>query len=105
MSISEETKAKRIAVRTKLHAERILINDRWFHPNANHGTSAGYITYGCRCQHCLETEKERYRARNAAWTRQESAAIDTYARSIPNRTPIPTADLQLAAYIREGAAA
>lgn len=101
----EETKARRKVLRAQLKSERILINGQLVHPDANHGTSTAYVMYSCRCQPCLETEKQRYRARNAAWTRAESAAIDNYARSIPNRTPIPTADLQLAAYIREGVAA
>lgn len=101
----EETKARRKALRAQLKSERTPVDGKMIHPDAPHGTSTGYVMYSCRCQPCLDTEKQRYRARNAAWTRQESAAIDTYARSIPNRTPIPTADLQLAAYIRNGAAA
>lgn len=105
MSLTDNAKANRIATRKQRHAERTLINGRLVHPTANHGTSSAYVNYGCRCPACLESERKRWKARDRGFTRAESAAIDTYARSIPNRTPIPTADLQLAAYIREGVAA
>lgn len=43
------------------YAERELIDDRWVHPRAEHGTTNGYNNYGCRCAPCSEARSEEYR--------------------------------------------
>lgn len=33
-------------------AERVLVDGRWVHPDAPHGTSSGYDHWWCRCMPC-----------------------------------------------------
>lgn len=36
----------------KRRGGRIKVNGEWYHPDAPHGTLAGYISYGCLCAPC-----------------------------------------------------
>lgn len=37
--------------------DRILVDGRAFHPNADHGALSGFTYYGCRCPHCCTAKK------------------------------------------------
>lgn len=104
-------------VRDARRKERILVDGRLIHPRAKHGTASAYAHFGCQCKPCNAANAEHQQAYSERKKAQRAAAsasashdwvhdwIDGIAKLTPNRTPIPTADLQLAAYIRNGVAA
>ncbi|MDV6267037.1 hypothetical protein [Rhodococcus globerulus] len=95
--------------RSKRKAERELFDGKLIHPSAAHGTANGYNYYGCQCEPCVaaaaEVNRQRHLVRAPRRIDPIHMQLDEWARSIPNRTPIPAADLRLAALIREGVAA
>lgn len=51
--------AKMRSLRQARHAERINVNGRLIHPNATHGTTTGYVYYGCQCEACTIANRHR----------------------------------------------
>jgi len=63
--------------RARRRAERVLTNGRLVHPQAPHGTTAGYVTWTCRCVPCTAANTDYLRRlRSSDLTR-------------PIRVPIP----------------
>lgn len=46
------------------HAERTMINGRWFAPNAHtHGSASTYSNWGCRCNPCTDAHRDFMQAK------------------------------------------
>lgn len=51
--------------KSRFRIQRITKNGRPFHPNANHGSGNGYVSYLCRCAECRDWRAEQDRAARA----------------------------------------
>jgi len=51
--------------REKLFAQRVMVDGRWFHPDASHGEVGGYTRFGCRCGLCTEAQRIDIASRKA----------------------------------------
>lgn len=59
---SEANADYRRGLRTTRMSQRVMVNGRWVHPQAPHGTPTAVQTYGCRCDVCRTEERQRREA-------------------------------------------
>jgi hypothetical protein len=81
--LNSDTRSRPVGARTagtirqRRMAERVLIEGRWVHPGAPHGTSSGYDHWWCRCVPCAAARAVRAAAqRRKAAERKEAARGD-----------------------------
>jgi hypothetical protein len=49
-----KARSKYRRIRARRLAERVMVDGRWVHPTAPHGSNSTYNAYGCRCIPCTD---------------------------------------------------
>lgn len=76
-------------------AARVVVDGRWVHPDAPHGTTTGYRAFSCRCEPCLDATA----AYNWAWSR---GIVPPRPPAQPASTPLTVAERRTAVAVLFG---